>query len=152
MNRQRSFEPRPARPAARRAVDLTGMPDELSRRLFDALRLEIHCDRNTQVATCRVTLIGESIHAVGRAVGDVVATPPTDSPPTGTSETSAEEGAAQSGRIGTVLRCAPNGIPTASEQDRLGRVLRLSATVAIPRRPRKANPTRRGEGVAEVQG
>ena len=34
-------------------VDLVELPDELSRRLFEALRLEIHYDYNTRTATCR---------------------------------------------------------------------------------------------------
>lgn len=40
-------------------IDLTELPDELSRRLFEVLRLEIRYDHLTRVATCRVTLTGE---------------------------------------------------------------------------------------------
>ncbi|SED61802.1 Site-specific DNA recombinase [Amycolatopsis tolypomycina] len=46
------------------AVRLDGLPDELSRQLFEALRLEIRYDHATQKATCRVTLVGESLAAV----------------------------------------------------------------------------------------
>lgn len=53
-------------------VDLTEMPDDLSRRLFEVLRLEIRYDHTTRVATCRVTLTGETIHAVSRATNDTV--------------------------------------------------------------------------------
>jgi hypothetical protein len=37
-------------------VDLALMPDELSRRLFEALRLEIHYDGVTNEALCRIAL------------------------------------------------------------------------------------------------
>ncbi|GGL05453.1 recombinase family protein [Streptomyces flaveus] len=43
------------------AVDLTALPDALSRRLFETLRLEIHYDHKTELATCRVTLTSGSI-------------------------------------------------------------------------------------------
>ena len=46
------------------AIDLADMPDELSRRLFEALRLEIHYDYNTRTATCRVALLGDTIKIV----------------------------------------------------------------------------------------
>ncbi len=52
--------------------DLDGLPDTLSRRLFEALRLEIHYNRETNIATCRITLTGETITAVARASGDTV--------------------------------------------------------------------------------
>jgi site-specific DNA recombinase len=54
------------------AVDLAALPDELSRRLFEALRLEISYDCRTRPATCRVTLVGETIDAVARASRDAV--------------------------------------------------------------------------------
>lgn len=54
------------------AVDLAVLPDELSRRLFEALRLEISYDCRTRTATCRVTLVGETIDAVARASHDAV--------------------------------------------------------------------------------
>lgn len=40
------------------AVELAEMPDELSRRPFEALRLEIRYDHN---ATCCVTLLGDTV-------------------------------------------------------------------------------------------
>ena len=51
------------------------MPDELSRRLFEVLRLEIQYNHTLRVATCRVTLTGETIHAVSRATNDTVVVP-----------------------------------------------------------------------------
>ncbi|GAA5169402.1 hypothetical protein [Amycolatopsis dongchuanensis] len=54
------------------AVDLAALPDDLSRRLFEALRLEINYDCRTRTATCRVTLVGETIDAVARASHDAV--------------------------------------------------------------------------------
>ena len=47
-------------------VDLEGMPDEVSRRLFEALRLEIRYDPAARTVRCSVTLIGETIDAVSR--------------------------------------------------------------------------------------
>jgi site-specific DNA recombinase len=47
-------------------VDLEDMPDEVSRRLFEALRLEIRYDPAARVARCSITLIGETIDAVSR--------------------------------------------------------------------------------------
>lgn len=43
------------------SIDLTALPDALSRHLFEALRLEIHYDHRTALATCQVTLTGGSI-------------------------------------------------------------------------------------------
>ncbi len=54
------------------AIDLAGMPDALSRRLFEALRLEIHYDRATNLATCRVTLTGETVEALARTTREAV--------------------------------------------------------------------------------
>lgn len=56
-------------------IDLTELPDELSRRLFEALRLEIHYNYNTRTATCRVTLLGDTIYAVARASQEAVVIP-----------------------------------------------------------------------------
>jgi len=50
------------------SIDLVELPDELSRRLFEALRLEIRYDHNARIATCRVTLLGETIKAVSRSI------------------------------------------------------------------------------------
>lgn len=59
------------------AVDLDGMPDETSRRLFEALRLEIRYDPANRIARCRITLTGDTIDAVSRASQEVViAAPP----------------------------------------------------------------------------
>nr|AGS49998.1 hypothetical protein [uncultured bacterium esnapd26] len=49
------------------------MPDELSRRLFEALRLEIHYDGVTNEALCRITLTGDTIEAVARATHETAA-------------------------------------------------------------------------------
>jgi site-specific DNA recombinase len=46
------------------AIDLDGMPDDQSRRLFEALRLEIRYDPATRMADCSVTLSGDTIDAV----------------------------------------------------------------------------------------
>ncbi len=54
------------------AIDLAGMPDAFSRRLFEALRLEIHYDRRTNLATCRVTLTGETVEALARTTREAV--------------------------------------------------------------------------------
>ena len=51
------------------------MPDDLSRRLFDVLRLEINYDRSTNLATCRVTLSGDTVRAVAQASHEVVTLP-----------------------------------------------------------------------------
>jgi hypothetical protein len=56
-------------------VDLTTMPDQLSRGLFEALRLEIHYDPGVRRATCRITLIGDTIDAVARSATDAVVIP-----------------------------------------------------------------------------
>ncbi|WP_435120022.1 recombinase family protein [Amycolatopsis thermoflava] len=56
-------------------IDLVELPDELSRRLFEALRLEIHYDHNTRTATCRVTLLGDTINAVSRMTQEAVVIP-----------------------------------------------------------------------------
>lgn len=56
-------------------VDLALMPDELSRRLFEALRLEIHYDGVTNEAMCRITLTGDTIEAVERAAHETAVIP-----------------------------------------------------------------------------
>ena len=40
--------------------------DAISRRLFEAFRLEIRCDRTAYMATCEITLTGETIGTVAR--------------------------------------------------------------------------------------
>lgn len=56
-------------------VDLSALPDDLSRRLFEALRLEIHYDGVANEAVCRITLTGDTIDAVARATHETAATP-----------------------------------------------------------------------------
>src|SRR5882757_1800786 len=56
-------------------VDLALMPDELSRRLFEALRMEIHYDGVTNEALGRITLTGDTIEAVARATHETAVTP-----------------------------------------------------------------------------
>jgi site-specific DNA recombinase len=48
-------------------VDLDGMLDDQSRRLFEALRLEIRYHPATRMADCSVTLSGDTIDAVSRS-------------------------------------------------------------------------------------
>jgi site-specific DNA recombinase len=60
-------------------VDLAGMPDAISRRLFEALRLEIRYDHTSHVATCQTTLTGDTIGAVARASREATASRPRQS-------------------------------------------------------------------------
>ena len=46
------------------SVDLEALPDGLSRRLFEAVRLEIYYNRETNIARCKITLTAETIPAV----------------------------------------------------------------------------------------
>ncbi|MBX6357114.1 MAG: hypothetical protein IRZ05_14835, partial [Micromonosporaceae bacterium] len=55
-------------------VDLDALPDTLSRRLFEALRLEIRYSRMTNIATCRITLTGETLPAASRVGAAAVTT------------------------------------------------------------------------------
>jgi hypothetical protein len=48
-------------PAAYRPPDLTKAPEKLLRALFEAFRLQIHYDKRTNTATCRITIAGEAI-------------------------------------------------------------------------------------------
>jgi hypothetical protein len=59
------------------AVDLNGMPDETTRRLFEALRLEIRYDPEHRIARCSITLTGDTIDAVSRTSHEVMTTAPT---------------------------------------------------------------------------
>jgi site-specific DNA recombinase len=54
------------------AVDLDGMPDEISRRLFEALRLEIRYEPANRLARCSVTLSGGTIDAVSLASREAI--------------------------------------------------------------------------------
>ncbi len=83
------------------AVDLDGMPDATSRRLFEALRLEIRYDPATRIARCSITLTGETIDAVSRTSQDVMAAAPVPVPP-----------AAKPARNGDGLCSAPSRIRT----------------------------------------
>ena len=56
-------------------IDLADLPDELSRRLFEALRLEIRYDPTTRTASGQITLTGETIHAVAQISGDATGIP-----------------------------------------------------------------------------
>ncbi|MTD54850.1 recombinase family protein [Amycolatopsis pithecellobii] len=58
-------------------IRLGGLPDELTRQLFEALRLEIRYNHDTRVATCRITLIGGTLQAVSQAIrkSNVIAIP-----------------------------------------------------------------------------
>ena len=57
-------------------VDLAGMPDEVSRPLFEALRLEIRYDFTTRIATCQITLTGQTVDAVARTSRQKIPSPP----------------------------------------------------------------------------
>jgi site-specific DNA recombinase len=57
-------------------LDLALIPDQMSRRLFEALRLEIHYDGTTNEALCRITLTGDTIDAVARTTSETAVTPP----------------------------------------------------------------------------
>ncbi|MGP4112705.1 hypothetical protein ACTWP5_17570 [Streptomyces sp. 4N509B] len=47
------------------SMDLNEMPDDLSGRLFEALRLEIRYDRKTNLADCRITLTADTVGEAG---------------------------------------------------------------------------------------
>lgn len=46
------------------SCDLDALPDELARKLFEALRLEIHYNKTENTALCRITLSGETLPAL----------------------------------------------------------------------------------------
>jgi site-specific DNA recombinase len=50
------------------------MPDDVSRRSFEALRLEIRYDPATRTARCSITLAGETVDAVSRMAQEATAT------------------------------------------------------------------------------
>ena len=54
------------------------MPDEVSRRLFEALRLQIRYDFTTHIATCTITLTGDTIDAVARTSQETIADGPAE--------------------------------------------------------------------------
>lgn len=49
-------------------IQIDELPDDLARALFEALRLEIHYNKTTNRATCRVTLTGQTIDAARQTV------------------------------------------------------------------------------------
>jgi site-specific DNA recombinase len=55
--------------------DLADLPEDITRRLFEALRLEVHYDKQSNTAVCRITLTGETIPAVQQAASDGVVVP-----------------------------------------------------------------------------
>ncbi len=55
--------------------DLADLPEAITRRLFEALRLEVHYDKQSNTAVCRITLTGETIPAVQQAANDGVVVP-----------------------------------------------------------------------------
>jgi site-specific DNA recombinase len=54
------------------SVDLAQMPDEVSRRLFEALRLELLYDHDQNQVKCRITLTGDTIATVRRTAEGIV--------------------------------------------------------------------------------
>jgi hypothetical protein len=58
------------------AIDLDGMADETTRRLFEALRLEIRYDPANLIARCSITLTGDTIDAVSRTSQEITAVAP----------------------------------------------------------------------------
>jgi hypothetical protein len=114
-------------------VDLGDVPEDIARRLFEALRLELHYDRNANRLTCRVTPSGPTIEAVRRAANGAVTTP-TKQPQRAdlrdgysTDADSAENGTPTV----PMLMVPPTGFKPALGRFRYGSVRRLSFT-AVP--------------------
>jgi site-specific DNA recombinase len=57
------------------ALDLDLLPDHLTRALFEALRLQIHYDKATNIATCRITLSADTINAAAATAGKAIVIP-----------------------------------------------------------------------------
>lgn len=68
MVRNRRARRAPARPARPRRG---GMPDEVSRQLFEALRLEMTYDHKHHQVAARITLTGDAIDTVSRTTAAV---------------------------------------------------------------------------------
>ena len=51
-------------------IDLALAPDEVLRRLFEAFRLEIHYDRRSHAATCRITITDVTPHRLQTSRSD----------------------------------------------------------------------------------
>jgi hypothetical protein len=56
-------------------IDVEQLPEDTARRLFEALRLEIHYNKITNQATCRITLFGSTTSATRRAAHEAVVVP-----------------------------------------------------------------------------
>ncbi|WP_189052880.1 hypothetical protein [Longimycelium tulufanense] len=54
-------------------IQIDELSDDLARALFEALRLEIHYNKHTNQATCRITLTGQTITAARHAARTAVA-------------------------------------------------------------------------------
>jgi hypothetical protein len=85
------------------------MPDEVSRRLFEALRLQIRYDFTTHIATCKITLTGDTIDAVARTSQETIADGPAEH---ATGHHQAVGGRAALSPPGDGLCCAPSRIRT----------------------------------------
>jgi site-specific DNA recombinase len=76
------------------AIDLARLPDDITRNLFEALRLHIDYDKITNKATCRITLTAETLHAAATTSDAIVIPFPnqqrTDNPDTETVGTQTE--------------------------------------------------------------
>jgi hypothetical protein len=59
-------------------LDLDRRPPDLTRALFEALRLQIHYNKITNTATCRISLSAQTIHAAADAATTALTIPPTD--------------------------------------------------------------------------
>src|SRR5690606_33539334 len=55
------------------SIDIAALPDEIARRLFESLRLEIIYDHTARSAVCKITLIGETIDMVAQATTEICA-------------------------------------------------------------------------------
>jgi site-specific DNA recombinase len=54
------------------ALDLDRLPTDLTRALFEALRLQIHYDKTTNQATCRITLSADTIHTAADTASNAI--------------------------------------------------------------------------------
>ena len=117
-------------------INLAELPDQLTRQLFEALRLEIHYNHETRIATCRVTLIGETVVAVGNTAREATMIPF----PNRNGTIDEEDNTMTNQRALQVdgLCGAPGAIRTASARNRQRRELVVSATVEVARRHRRS--------------
>src|SRR5262249_26049378 len=56
-------------------IQIDQLPEDLARSLFEALRLEIHYNKHTNTATCRITLTGQTISTARRAAHNATVIP-----------------------------------------------------------------------------